>query len=101
VIPTLLALVAACAVVVTVEVNTGITVKQPRVLDPAALRQEVTDELGGSADSIKEVECPLSVVVKVGSTFDCGYSDRNGAGNIATVKIVSDQGGISVEDSNR
>lgn len=82
----------------TIEVNTGISVKQPRVLDPAALRQQVTDRLGGSAGSIKEVECPLYVVVKVGDKFTCDYSDRNGAGNVATVEITSDQSGISVEE---
>jgi hypothetical protein len=94
------AVIAACAVVLTIEVNTGIAVKQPRVLNPAAVQRQVTDELGGSEDSVKEVECPLYVVVEVGNTFDCTYSDGSGAGNEATVKITSDQGGLDVEDDS-
>lgn len=96
-----LAVIAACAVVVTIKMSAGISVKQPRVLDPAALRQQVTDRLGGPVDSIRDVECPLSVVVKVGDTFNCNYSDRSGGGNVVTVKIISDQGGISVEEPGR
>jgi Domain of unknown function (DUF4333) len=95
-----LAVIAACAVVVTIEVNTGISVKQQPVLNPAALRQQVTDDLSSDGgEAIKGVDCPLYVVVKVGSTFECQYGDDNGGG-IATVKITSDQGAIDVEDND-
>ncbi len=90
------AVVAACAVVVTVKVMaTGIvSVKQSRVLNQAALEQQVSNEVQ-AAVAPKEMSCPLSVVVTVGNKFTCRFWEGSNP-NEVTVTVVSDQGEIDV-----
>ncbi|MFF3947084.1 DUF4333 domain-containing protein [Streptomyces sp. NPDC001902] len=91
-----LAVVAACAVVVTIKVAQGpISVEPPRVLDQEALEKQVAGEAGGLKKDNPGafVDCPLSVVVKEGTTFDCTvYGDTNP--ETVQVEITSDQGDI-------
>jgi hypothetical protein len=91
--------VAVCAVVVTVKVASsgGISVRPERVLDATALEKQVADEATSLTGSAGQVECPLSVVVAVNTTFQCRYSDRDNNPHWATVTIVDDQGKLEIE----
>ncbi|MFG2307029.1 DUF4333 domain-containing protein [Actinacidiphila glaucinigra] len=89
-----LAVLAACAVAVTITVTTGpIAVEAPRVLDQTALEKRVAGEVGSMKKNNPGafVACPLSVVVKVGTKFDCRvWGDTNPA--TVHIEITSDQG---------
>ncbi|MEV0703673.1 DUF4333 domain-containing protein [Saccharopolyspora sp. NPDC050389] len=94
--------VAACAVAVTIKVLSTdiISVEQPRVLDQAALERQVSDEIRGLRDEpVDRLACPASVVVKAGNQFNCRYWDRYNPKEVL-VKIVNDQGEISVESTS-
>lgn len=93
------AVVAACALVVTVKVMTlgPVSVEPPRVLDQTALEKQVATQ-AAQVRSVPDarVVCPLSVVVKVGTEFDCRvYGGTNP--ETVFVKITSDQGALSME----
>ncbi|MEV3961430.1 DUF4333 domain-containing protein [Nocardia sp. NPDC050193] len=92
--------VAVCAVVVTAKVvGADLDPAEPRVLDQAALEQQVANRLQGVGDEpVGRVTCPGSVQVVVGSQFDCDIWDYLRAGK-AHVEIVSDQGEIEVTRS--
>ncbi|MFI2228499.1 DUF4333 domain-containing protein [Nocardia testacea] len=90
--------VAVCAVVVTVKVAGAQLdpAEPPRVLDQAALEQQVANRLQGVGDEpVGRVSCPGSVQVVVGNQFDCDVWDYLDSGK-ARVEIVSDQGEIQV-----
>ncbi|MDX2709522.1 DUF4333 domain-containing protein [Streptomyces sp. NPDC005722] len=93
-----LAVLAACAVAVTIKVTTGpIPVEPPRVLDQTALEKQVAGQVGGLKQNnpAAYVDCPLSVVVKVGTKFDCTvYGETNP--ERVEVEITSDQGDLTV-----
>lgn len=93
--------VAVCAVVVTVKVaGADLDPAEPsRVLDQAALEQQVANRLQGVGDEpVGRVTCPGSVQVIVGNQFDCDIWDYLSSGK-ARVEIVSDQGEIEVTRS--
>ncbi|MEU2253979.1 DUF4333 domain-containing protein [Nocardia xishanensis] len=95
------AVVAICAVAVTVKVmGTDLgPVEQPRVLDQAALEQQVANMLQGVGDEpAGRVSCPGAVVVEVGNQFECQVRRYLHSANVL-VKIVSDQGEITVDRS--
>lgn len=76
VIATSLAVLACCAVAVTVKVFAGspFEVDQPRVLEQRALEQFVVDavQYGAPRTVTKDdITCPASVIVEVGRTFEC------------------------------
>ncbi|MGM7643826.1 DUF4333 domain-containing protein [Nocardia sp. JW2] len=92
--------VAVCAVVVTVKVAGADLdpAEPPRVLDQAALEQQVANRLQGVRDQpVGRVTCPGSVQVVVGNQFDCEIWDD--LHSVARVEIVSDQGEIEVTRS--
>ncbi|MFE2541681.1 DUF4333 domain-containing protein [Actinacidiphila glaucinigra] len=93
-----LAVLAACAVAVTIKVTSSpISVEPPRVLDQTALEKRVAGEVGGlkKGNPGAYVACPLSIVVKEGTKFDCRvYGDTNP--ETVFVEITSDQGDLSV-----
>lgn len=93
--------VAVCAVLVAIEVSSGpISVSPTRVLDQDALERQVKAAIDRIAvEPITTFECPTSVVVEEGRTFDCQYTTGGGGGR-ATVEITSDQGDISVDVPN-
>ncbi|SNT52911.1 protein of unknown function [Actinacidiphila glaucinigra] len=93
------AVVAVCALVVTVKVLTlgPVSVERARVLDQTALEKQVATE-AGQVKRIPDarVVCPLSVVVKEGTKFDCRvYGGTNP--ETVFVEITSDQGDLSME----
>lgn len=95
------AVVAVCAVAVTIKVMStdGISVKQPRVLDQAALERQVAaaaTSIGLHDEGPVEVECPTSVVVEVGNQFDCNVSKGSDSMTVV-VKIIGAQGEISTD----
>ncbi|MEU7764372.1 DUF4333 domain-containing protein [Nocardia sp. NPDC049190] len=93
--------VAVCAVVVTAKLmGTDLDpVAPPRILDQAALQQQVANMLQGVKDKpVGRVTCPGSVVVEVDNEFECQVWDYLHSDNVS-VKIVSDQGEISVNRS--
>ncbi|WP_139347952.1 DUF4333 domain-containing protein [Nocardia donostiensis] len=95
------AVVAACAVVVTIKVAvTDLTpMEAPRVLDQAALEQHVANRLQGVGEKpVGRVTCPGSVQVVVGNQFDCEVWDYLHSDRVQ-VEIISDQGEISVDMS--
>jgi hypothetical protein len=92
------AVVAVCAVVVTVKVMTlgPVSVEPPRVLDRTALEKVVAGQAGGLKNKPwARGECPLSIVVEKGTEFDCRV---HGGTNPETVHvgIISDQGELSM-----
>ncbi|MFF3561708.1 DUF4333 domain-containing protein [Streptomyces sp. NPDC002574] len=93
-----LAVLAACAVVVTIKVAVGpLAIEPPRVLDQTALEKRVAAEAGVQMQNKPGayVDCPLSVVVKVGTKFACRvWGDTNPA--TVRVEITSDQGDLTV-----
>ncbi len=94
------AVVAACAVVVTIRVmDLGtISVRQPRVLNQAALERQVTEQTQ-VAEAPKEMSCPLSVVVEVGNRFTCHFLEGPNPHDVP-VTIISDQGAIDVGEAS-
>ncbi|MFE9614047.1 DUF4333 domain-containing protein [Streptomyces sp. NPDC006012] len=94
--------IAVCAVVVTVYVTTldPVPVEPPRVLDQAALEKQVAGAAGGLKKTPwARVDCPLSIVVKDGTEFDCTvYGDTNP--KRVTVEILDDQGKLTVQADN-
>jgi hypothetical protein len=92
-------IVAVCAVVLTIEVGTSISVKPQRVLDQTALEQQVADEVRDSEPRENtRVSCPLSVVVEVDSKFECRVWVGT-IGKTVRVTITSDQGTISISEA--
>ncbi len=96
------AVVAVCAVAITVKVMTlgPVSVEPPRVLDQTALEKQVAGEVGGLKDTPgARVICPLSIVVKEGTEFDCRvWGDTNP--ETVHVTITSDQGALSMESDS-
>ncbi|MGS2805917.1 DUF4333 domain-containing protein [Nocardia sp. MW-W600-9] len=93
--------VAVCAVVVTVKVAGADLdpAAAPRVLDQAALEQQVATRLQGVRDKpVGRVTCPGSVQVVVGNQFDCDTWDYLHTVKVR-VEIVSDQGEIEITRS--
>lgn len=93
--------IAVCAVVVTVKVAGADLdpADPPRVLDQAALEQQVANRLQGVREEpVGRVTCPGSVQVVVGNKFDCESWDYLRSAKVQ-VEIVSDQGEISVTRS--
>ncbi|MFD5030178.1 DUF4333 domain-containing protein [Streptomyces sp. NPDC058405] len=88
--------VAGCAVAVTIKaMSTGIEVKQPRVMDQAALEQQVISDIQGRPEPTDgRLSCPASVVVEVGNKFECRFRDGDNS-KFVEVKVVSDQGEVS------
>ena len=97
-VPVAAIVVAVCAVVVTIKVLAGgIQVQQQRVLDPAAVAQQVADQaiLGGQGTNLKAA-CPVSIPVVPDSKFRCALlKDGSHSGDV-TVTILNDQGELSV-----
>ncbi|MFD8076837.1 DUF4333 domain-containing protein [Streptomyces sp. NPDC059718] len=80
--------------------SSPISVEPPRVLDQTALEKRLAGEVGGlkKDNSGDYVACPLSVVVKEGTKFDCRvYGDTNP--ETVYVEITSDQGDVSVSSN--
>lgn len=89
-------IVAVCAVIVTIKVMGVISVKPQRVLDPAAVERQVTNELPNlQGNPASRVECPVSVVVEVNNRFSCRYYTGSGQATVI-VMVVSDQGELSI-----
>lgn len=90
--------VAGCAVAVTIKaMGTGISVEQPRVMDQAALEQQVISDIRGRPEPTDgRLACPASVVVEVGNKFECRFWDGNNA-KFVDVEVVSDQGEVSAQ----
>ncbi|MEV4315533.1 DUF4333 domain-containing protein [Actinocrispum sp. NPDC049592] len=90
--------VAVCAVVLTIKgMSTGFASgKQQRVLDPEAVTKLVTNEAGSTRDgATPKVSCPVSVVVEVGSKFDC-RADTGVTTEYFQVTIMDEQGSLSI-----
>jgi hypothetical protein len=93
--------VAVCAVVLTIKgLSTGFASgKQQRVLDPEAVTKLVTNE----ADPAKEgatlrVSCPVSIVVEVGSKFEC-RADNGINTEYFQITIKDEQGSLSISST--
>lgn len=88
------AVVACCAVAVTIKVlsTDPIPVEQPRVLDQQSLERQVTDHV---SEEVKQLACPTSVRVEAGHTFECRYWGETNPGT-AKVEITDEQGSLSI-----
>jgi hypothetical protein len=90
--------VAVCAVVLTIKGVSGgfVSGKQQRVLDPEAVTKLVSNEAGPAREGVtRQVSCPVSVVVEVGSKFDC-RADTGGSTEYFRITITDEQGTLSV-----
>ncbi len=93
-----LAVVAACALALTImAMGPGISVDQPRMLNPTALNQAVANKVQDtSLHPAKEMVCPLAIELKVNNQFTCTYVDSDLIHREVSVTIVNDQGEIEV-----
>ena len=90
--------VAVCAVVLTIKgMSTGfVSGKQQRVLDPEAVTKLVSNEAGSAKEGATlKVSCPVSVVVEVGSKFEC-RADTGINTEYFQITIKDEQGSLSI-----
>ncbi|WP_405475257.1 DUF4333 domain-containing protein [Streptomyces sp. NBC_00009] len=102
-----LAVIACCALTVTIMLLAGSPAVQPqRVLDQDALARAVlnnveSDDSFAKPPTIDDVACPASIPVEAGREFECnvvGVGDGNSSGHAwVKVKIKDDQGTLSLD----
>jgi hypothetical protein len=102
-----LAVIACCALTVTIMLLAGSPAVQPqRVLDQDALARAVlnnveSDDSFAKSPTIDDVACPASIPVEAGREFECnvvGVGDGNSSGRAwVKVKIKDDQGTLSLD----
>jgi hypothetical protein len=90
--------VAVCVVVLTIKgMSTGlVSGKQQRVLDPEAVTKLVSNEARPAKEGATlNVSCPVSVVVEVGSKFEC-RANSGVKSQYFQITIKDEQGSLSI-----
>jgi hypothetical protein len=90
--------VAVCVVVLTIKgLSTGFASgEQQRVLDPEAVTKLVSNEAEPAKQgAAPKVSCPVSIVVEVGSKFEC-RADNGINTEYFQITIKDEQGSLSI-----